>query len=341
MLHLICFAMVLRWQCLLCSQGGQDSRWPQLGRAFSLHHSSRASFWHLKLIFQRRSSRFPASGWNDGRENASAGLAMLSWVVGERYLFPVGCKHNMQTLCNDRDCFLVQVINVPCTVFACIYMYLVISGVVLCFCGFDSLTQTSLLTLAEGPGREGFTKELEDKFHRWSPDRTQTQDRNRPKTSEDWIKTMTFHDSKKMEKSDLQNLCLSRVSWNTWTLRDNWAASSTAFLSRFHENTTCKKLDTRLDRQAWHNGADVLKVVLRLCSQPVHTKKPSVFPVFRVWQCDTKALVISVLTTVDMLYGANDLSRAQPCQVEYRTFRTWRCSHCYGWVEYRTRSGTW
>lgn len=61
------------------------------------------------------------------------------------------------------------------------------------------LTQTSLLTLAEGPGREGFTKELEDKFHRW-----------------------------------------------------------------FHENTTCKKLDTRLDRQA---------------------------------------LVISVLTTVDMLYG--------------------------------------
>ena len=110
---------------------------------------------------------------------------MLSWVVGERYLFPVGCKHNMQTLCNDRDCFLVQVINVPCTVFACIYMYLVISGVFLCFCGFDSLTQTSLLTLAEGPGREGFTKELEDKFHRWSPDRTQTQDRNRPKTSED------------------------------------------------------------------------------------------------------------------------------------------------------------
>lgn len=43
----------------------------------------------------------------------------------------------MQTLCNDRDCFSVQVINVPCTVFACIYMYLVISGVFLCFCGFD------------------------------------------------------------------------------------------------------------------------------------------------------------------------------------------------------------
>ena len=161
-------------------------------------------------------------------------------------------------------------------------------------------------------------------------------DRRHPKTESRPWPSMTFPWLQKKWKSQICKicvcLCLSRVSWNTWTLRDNWAASSTAFLSRFHENTTCKKLDTRLDRQAWHNGADVLKVVLRLCSQPVHTKKPSVFPVFRVWQCDTKALVISVLTTVDMLYGANDLSRAQPCQVEYRTFRTWRCSHCYGWV---------
>ena len=31
-------------------------------------------------------------------------------------------------------------------------------------------------------------------------------------------------------------------------------------------------------------------------------------PGLRVWQCDTKALVISVLTTLDMLYSANDLS---------------------------------
>eukprot|EP00435_Cladocopium_sp_Y103_P004326 s840_g1.t1 len=66
----------------------------------------------------------------------------------------------------------------------------------------ESVTVPSLLARLKrwsSPGREGFTKELEDKFHRW-----------------------------------------------------------------FHENTTCKKLDTRLDRQA---------------------------------------LVISVLTTVDMLYS--------------------------------------
>lgn len=215
-------------------------------------------------------------------------------------------------------------------------MYLYVSGDIWCISMFlmvfVGLTQTSLLALAEGPGREGFTKELEDKFHRWSPDRTQTQDRRHPKTSEDWIKTMTFHDLPWLQKNE--KVRFAKSVFVSCFLKH---LDSERQLSKFHSIPVKVPREHHLQEAGhspgppgmaqWGRVEGCAQVVLRLCLQPVHTKKPSVLPVFRVfrvWQCDTKALVISVLTTVDMLYAANDLSRAQPCQVAYRT-----------------RSGTW
>lgn len=58
---------------------------------------------------------------------------------------------------------------------------------------------------------------------------------------------------------------------------------------RFHENTTCKKMDARLDRQAkWSTANTALQMNIG------HI----------VGHQSTQALVISVLTTIDMAYSA-------------------------------------